>query len=318
MELRQLKYFLLVAEEKSIVRAAKKAFISQQALSKSIQNLEAELHGTLFTRNNTGANLTPLGLVLAKRAEQIIKLVDLTLSELNARDDNKKTLYLGIPYSILDLLNIDKLFEFQTICPNHEIRIGEVADKVVEMDVYYNYLDIGIVGGKGDFMHFDVSLLRESETFIAMHRDNPLARKDVIRLRDLREEVFITATKDYNAHDAFIEACARVGFTPRIGQQSGNIELIKQLVQMNKGIYPCPDNRVYLMNSPEIALREIEEKPLIYAIYMLTRKGKTLSRAVATFRDYIFKITSEDKTGWVEYRPTSTGWSRPYTAVRSK
>jgi DNA-binding transcriptional LysR family regulator len=301
MELRQLKYFLLVAEEKSIVRAAKKAFISQQALSKSIQNLEAELHGTLFMRSNTGADLTPLGLVLQKRANQISDLVDLTLSELNARDDiNKKTLYLGIPYSILDLLDINKIFEFQAMCPNYEIRIREVTDKVVETDVYYNYLDIGIVGGKGDFTHFDTYPLLSSKTLIAMHKDNPLASKDIVRLRDLRDEVFITATKDYNVYDAFIESCARVGFAPRIGQQSGNIELIKQFVQMNKGIYPCPDNRMrYLVRNPKIVLREIEEDPIIYAIYMLTRKGKTLSHAVTMFRDYIFKITNDDKSGWV-------------------
>jgi DNA-binding transcriptional LysR family regulator len=301
MELRQLKYFLLIAEEKSIARAAKKAFVSQQALSKSIQNLEKELCCTLFERSSTGASLTPLGMTLQKRAKQIIELIDLTLSELNAQGDgNKKTLYLGIPYSILDLLDIDKLFEFQTICPSHEIRISEVTDKVVETDVYYNYLDIGIVGGKSDFTHFDSYPLLASKTLIAMHKDNPLAKKKVIRLKDLRDEIFITATKDYNVYDAFVEACIHVGFTPRIGQQSGNIELIKQFVYMNKGIYPCPDNRTYLMKDPKIALREIEDNPLIYAIYMLTRKGKTLSRAVTMFRDYILKITNDDKSGWVK------------------
>ncbi|MDR0850902.1 MAG: LysR family transcriptional regulator [Clostridiales Family XIII bacterium] len=300
MEFRQLKYFILVAEEKSFIKASKKSFISPQALSKAIQNLEEEFQGPLFERKSSGVEMTSLGMILFRRSKQIIELIDLTYSELNFSDGiDKKIIHLGIPYSILDLLNLNELFEFQNLFPNYSINITEVPDKIVQSEVYYNYLDIGIVGGRSHFKHFDAHMLLKSNSLIAMHKENPFVKKKNIYLGDLRDEFFITATKDYNVYDTFIEACENCGFTPRISQMSGNIDLIKQFVQMGQGIYPCPDNRTYLMNSPDIVLREIEDAPPIFEIYLLTKNDRELSKPAASLRDYIIKITtSSDLSGW--------------------
>lgn len=78
MEFRVLKYFLAVAREKSITNAAKKLHISQPTLSKQIKQLEAELGQKLFTRTNYSIRLTEAGLLLQKRAENIVALVDKT------------------------------------------------------------------------------------------------------------------------------------------------------------------------------------------------------------------------------------------------
>jgi LysR family transcriptional activator of glutamate synthase operon len=302
MELRQLNYFLLVAEEKSFMKASKKAFISPQALSKAIQNLEEELQGSLFERKASGVEITPLGIILLRRAKQIVDLVNLTYSDLNISNAaDKKMIRFGVPYSVLDLLNMDKVFEFQQESSNFSISIVEEPDKIVESEVYYNYLDIGIVGGKNHFTHFDYTLLLKSDTYIAMHKDNPFANAASVRLSDLRDETFVAATKDYNVYDGFLKACAESGFTPRISQQSGNIELIKQFVLMKQGIYPCPDNRMHLMTSSDIVLKPLEDPTEIFTIYLITAKDKPLSKLTTSFRDHLIKITTEDMTGWSKH-----------------
>ena len=87
MEFRVLKYFLAVAREKSITNAAKKLHISQPTLSKQIKQLEAELGQKLFTRTNYSIRLTEAGLLLQKRAENIVALVDKTTQEFQDLDD---------------------------------------------------------------------------------------------------------------------------------------------------------------------------------------------------------------------------------------
>ena len=84
MELRELRYFLAVAREESISRAAESLFITQPNLSRQMQNLERETGQKLFIRGNRKVSLTPAGMLLRKRAEEILELHDKTFNELNA------------------------------------------------------------------------------------------------------------------------------------------------------------------------------------------------------------------------------------------
>lgn len=72
MELRELRYFLAVAREESISRAAESLFITQPNLSRQMQNLEKETGQKLFIRGNRKVSLTPAGALLRKRAEEIL------------------------------------------------------------------------------------------------------------------------------------------------------------------------------------------------------------------------------------------------------
>ena len=82
MELRQLQYFLTVAEEESFIKASKRAYVSQQALSKSIMSLEQELNTTLFIRGPHGVKLTEAGQLLFRRAYNISYYISDTIREI--------------------------------------------------------------------------------------------------------------------------------------------------------------------------------------------------------------------------------------------
>ena len=76
MELRQLKYFLAVADARSFVSAAEKQFVSRQAISKSVAQLEEELNVELFMRDSSGAFLTPAGIMFYERARAVVMELD--------------------------------------------------------------------------------------------------------------------------------------------------------------------------------------------------------------------------------------------------
>ena len=96
MELRELKYFLAVAREQSISKAAKVLYATQPNLSRQMQNLEKEIGRQLFIRGNKKITLTETGQLLLKRAEEIIELYNQTEAELNAPiSDVSGDIYIG-------------------------------------------------------------------------------------------------------------------------------------------------------------------------------------------------------------------------------
>ena len=87
MDIRILTYFLAVAREKNISRAAKSLHITQPTLSKQLKDLEEELGQKLFTRGSHNMTLTAEGMILRKRAEEIISMVDKTEAEFNSMEN---------------------------------------------------------------------------------------------------------------------------------------------------------------------------------------------------------------------------------------
>ena len=96
MELRELKYFLAVANEGSISGAAEALFITQPSLSRQMQNLEREVGGALFDRGNRKITLTERGKLLKKRAEEMLELYGKTVSEVSAPEQSVSgEVYIG-------------------------------------------------------------------------------------------------------------------------------------------------------------------------------------------------------------------------------
>ena len=87
MELRLLRYFLTVAREGNITRASKSLHIAQPSLSKQLMELEAELGKRLFIRSKRGVTLTDEGVLLRKRAEEILMLCEKTSQEISQSED---------------------------------------------------------------------------------------------------------------------------------------------------------------------------------------------------------------------------------------
>ncbi len=119
MDLRQLNYFLTVADELNITRASKKLNISQPPLSRALMDLEDELGCTLVIRGKRKLSLTPEGMALKRRAMQITELTDMTKSEISAMKSGiSGTLHFGLVDSNGPSLAAEWMAEFKKEYPN--------------------------------------------------------------------------------------------------------------------------------------------------------------------------------------------------------
>lgn len=187
LELRVLRYFLTVAREASILGAANFLHISQPTLSRQLKDLEEELGTTLFIRGNRNITLTDEGMLLRKRAEEIINLVDKTESEFSSTDDIiSGDIYIGggETDAIRMIAKIAK--ELQSDYPHirYHLFSGNADDVAEQLDK--GLLDFGIFIEPADIKKFDYIRLPLKDTWgLLMRKDSPLANKNTISPSDL-------------------------------------------------------------------------------------------------------------------------------------
>ena len=290
MELRQLQYFLMVAQEQSFAKAAKKTYVSQQALSKSVLSLEQELGVPLFERLPHGVELTEYGQTLLKKAYRITNSVNEAVSEIHSMKDNVgRTIQLAITTGVEDTFQVKDLLRFQDIYPQYRISTIASTDREIERMMLSEKIELGILGARGDSSKLDFTCLRESATLLAVHRDNPLSQRASVCLEDLKEECFISGASDYYANNRMRAICNMLGFTPDVRHQTENITYIAQLVDNGQGIFLCPATSMESFDYPNIRLVPIRDDPKIFSVHLATKKNHLLSAGAALFRDFILE-----------------------------
>ncbi|MBS6116261.1 LysR family transcriptional regulator [Thomasclavelia spiroformis] len=187
MEIRVLRYFLEVAREKNITKAAKHLHISQPTLSKQLKELEQELGKKLFVRSNYFIKLTEEGMLLKKRAEEILELVDKTSDEFKALDEiNGGDIHIGCAES-RDLQSfIQVLKKLQSNYPNIRFHLYSSATDAVDERLDSGLLDFAIIVQDVDSSKYNFLKIPASNKWgIIARKDMSLAKKEKIKLEDL-------------------------------------------------------------------------------------------------------------------------------------
>ena len=209
MEFRVLQYFLAVTREGNISAAAQSLNLSQPSLSRQLKDLEEELGAKLFIRGNRRIELTEEGLILRKRAGEIMQLVELTESEISEVKNNiSGTLSIGAGES----LSMHRITEvFRRLKENYpDIRLNVVSGDTEDLQ---DRLDRGLLDFALIFTDFDRNAyhhltLEEKEIFgIIMRRDDALAEKEYITVKDLYGKPLIVSRA--NGLDIFSGSQAR-------------------------------------------------------------------------------------------------------------
>nr|QGT51200.1 LysR family transcriptional regulator [uncultured Firmicutes bacterium] len=189
MEIRVLRYFLTVARELSISGAANILHITQPTLSRQLMDLEQELGTQLIVRSSKKLSLTADGMLLKKRAEDIVNLADKTKSEFLAEDNTiGGDIYIGggemeairfIAKAAKELCE-----EYPSI--HYHIYSGDKEDVAYKLDK--GLLDFGIFVEPADITKYESLRLPGSDRWgLLMRKDSPLAKKDGIESKDLWE-----------------------------------------------------------------------------------------------------------------------------------
>lgn len=195
MELRVLQYFLAVAREKSISGAADSLHLSQPTLSRQIKDMEQELGKQLIIRGNRRITLTEDGMILRKRAEEIMELIRKTENEIALSDESTAgDIYIGAGESnsagyIAKMANTLRQ-EFPLV--HFHIVSGDAQTVYEQLDK--GLIDFGLLFGSIDLTKYNCIELPEKDTWgVLVPRDSELAEKEVITPADLIEKPIIVS-----------------------------------------------------------------------------------------------------------------------------
>ena len=187
MEIRVLRYFIEMANESSMTRAAERLCISQPTMSKQLKELEKELGAKLFNRSNYNIKLTEAGLILKERAEDIINLVDKTLDEFkNLENLSSGDIYVGAAESDLIKYFAEAVKELQKRFPKIRCNVysGNKIDVCEKLDK--GLLDFAIVTNFLDLSKYNFLKMPSYDIWgVLMKKGDPLAKKKQIKLDDL-------------------------------------------------------------------------------------------------------------------------------------
>ncbi len=187
MEIRTLRYFLAVAREENMTRAAEILHVTQPTLSKALKSLEDELGRKLFIRHSFSIRLTEEGVLLRNRAEDLISMADKIEKEFISLDDiSGGELYLGLAesYQIRYLARIIK--EFKTRYPNlhYHITSGDTEQIADKLDK--GLLDFLVLAELPDSRKYEYLAFPEKDVWgLVIPKGDPLADHQVIRVEDL-------------------------------------------------------------------------------------------------------------------------------------
>lgn len=187
MELRELKYFLAVAREENITKASEYLYITQPSLTRQIQNMEREVGQPLFSRSGRKMVLTEAGMLLRKRAEEIVALYEKAENEwLNFSDSVNGEVYIGGGESYGMTILMDAVGKMLSDYPDIKIHLysGDMLDVCERLDK--GLIDFGLVMQPTDLSKYEnIRLSYKDRWGVLMRKDHPLADREFITPADL-------------------------------------------------------------------------------------------------------------------------------------
>jgi DNA-binding transcriptional LysR family regulator len=244
VELRHLRYFVAVAEERHFGRAAARLHIAQPPLSQQIRRFEAELGEPLLYRTTRSVELAPAGEVLLQRAHQILAAVDSAIDDARraARGEYGR-LAIGftgsVTYAILPSLAAALRRELPGV--TLDLR-GELLTPAQVAQLRDGTLDLGLLRPPVHERELRTEVLRSEPLVAVLPVSHPLADSEAVRLELLKGEPFVTYPSHFRSvlHDAVEDACAAHGFTPFAAHEVAETATLVSFVAAGLGVSLVP------------------------------------------------------------------------------
>ena len=187
MEIRVLRYFLAIAREENMTKAAQALHISQPSLSKEMMKLEEELGHTLFIRTNKSTRLNDEGMLLRKRAEDILAMVDKTAEEFSRLDSIVGgEIHIGCAESYLIKYLARDIKAFKERYPDFLFHIFSGDTEPVAERLDRGLIDIAVIVEPPNLSKYNYLTIPQSDKWgVVMRGDSPLAEKSEITFEDL-------------------------------------------------------------------------------------------------------------------------------------
>lgn len=223
LEIRQLRYFISVAEHKSFTKAANELFVVQSAVSQQIASLEDELGIKLFNRNKRVVELTEAGKVFFYEAVRLLEQAESAITKAQRAAagliGTLKIGFLAAPVrNFLPILINKFLKKYPEIDVSlHHLTMMELNEKIESNDLDV-VISLSLKGNLPNKEQLEIHPLYSCSTCVYLPYDHPFVKKDTIMISDLREEPFIMRDREEAPqwNDYVIDLCMKQNFYPNI------------------------------------------------------------------------------------------------------
>jgi DNA-binding transcriptional LysR family regulator len=244
MELRQLEYFVAVAEEASFTRAAARVHVAQPGVSAQVRQLERELGEVLLDRSGRSVTLTEVGAAVLPYARAALAAVEGTrqaVAELTGLVRGHVAVGVVVSCPVVDLP--DLLADFHQAHPAVDITLHEDNSDRLVAAVAGGDVDVAIIAlTEDDPAGLDLHVIADEPVTAAVAPGHELARHRTIPLAELKNWPLISLARGTGLRACLDDACAAAGFQPRIAFEAGNPAALARLAARGLGVAILPDS----------------------------------------------------------------------------
>lgn len=291
MNLRDLRYFVALAELKHFGRAAAACFVSQPTLSTQIRKLEEELGVSLVERAPRKVMLTPAGREIAERARRIVGDVEqLREAARRSQDPEAGTVRLGIFPTLGPYLLPHVVPGIHARFPRLELLLVEEKSDVLLARVRDGRLDAALLALPLHDDQLHAEFLFEEPFLLAVPERHPLAKQSSLTLKDLADQRLLLLEDGHCLRDQALDVCQLAGSGEKTGFQATSLETLRQMVAANVGVTLLPTLAIKppVARSDSIHLLRFADATPSRRIAMVWRRssamGDFLARLAAVFK----------------------------------
>jgi DNA-binding transcriptional LysR family regulator len=294
VELRQLRYFIAVAEALSFTKAAQKLHIAQPALSRQIRQLEEEIDVQLLLRDRRSVELTDAGRVFLKEAKAVINQATHALDMVRrSRRGDFGRVRIGIASGLSSQVN-RALIEHAKRCPGVEVECRDILSTLQNEALRGRTIDVGFLRPPVDLRHLHSEVLFTEQFMVFLRKSNPLAKRKRLRLEQIAHEPLLLNKPNVSTgvYDKALDLYKRAGIRPTVihtdtapYEEAGTV-----LLASGKGVYLGVGA---VIGHPElgsgVAVVPLDEPDATIEVHAAWRKNEK-SQAVLAFLNSVRRV----------------------------
>ena len=286
MELRQLRYLQVLAEELHFGRAAQRLGIAQPALTQQIQTLERDLGAKLFQRTKRSVHLTVAGRLTLEQAIRTLEQAERTaIVARKAGRGEQGSVEIGyVGSAAFSGILSEITFDYRKTSPDIELHLHELDISQQVDDVYNGRIDIGFIRPPVRQWPDGVTslILSREPIIIALPKGHPLSRRRAVPISALAHESFITTffEEGVGFHAQVAAMCRAAGLTPRITQRGRQFAAITSLVGAGLGVAFVPDT-LRNLRVPNVIYKPLEGAKGMTDLALIFRRSEQAPAVVS-------------------------------------
>ncbi|MBT9777776.1 LysR family transcriptional regulator [Clostridium sp. MCC353] len=289
MNILRLKHFIAVAENGSFSEAAERLYTTQSSVSKQVMALEKELGVRLFNRTSRKIELTPQGGIVLEHARKLAAGYDEMMARLSAYEQSCKGYLSIVSIPVMAQYGITSIVaDFNRLFPHITLNIEEMETCDIPAALENGTYDLAFMRSEMVDASYETIAVCRDHLAAVLPFGHRLAAKEVISLKELKDDPFLLLNKGTLLYSTCLDACRKAGFTPKVAYTGTRMETIAELAAQNMGVSLMMAQAVSYLQNREIRIIPLSER-IESCISLIRLKKRDMTPAAAAFWNYVKK-----------------------------